>query len=75
MTVDLPSTHPLVLYSRRQISSAVAVRSLKIRDHAALLVYLGDAGLPIPMPSQYEIDKQVESFRIICRPAEPLDPV
>ncbi|WP_165418618.1 hypothetical protein [Rhizobium ruizarguesonis] len=55
MTVNLPITHPLVLYSRGQISSAVGVRSLKIRDHAALLVYLGDAGLPIPMPLGAEI--------------------
>lgn len=65
--IQLPATHPLVLYSRGQISSAVAVRSLKIRDHAELLVYLGDAGLSIPMPSDQEIARQVETFKAIMR--------
>ncbi|HBF30622.1 MAG TPA: hypothetical protein DDW73_13515 [Rhizobium sp.] len=65
--IQLSDTHPLTLYSRGQISSAVAVHSLKIRDHASLLVYVGDAGLQIPMPSDAEIDRQVESFRTIWR--------
>ncbi|WP_105429470.1 hypothetical protein [Neorhizobium sp. T6_25] len=60
--IQRPDTHPLVLYFNGQISSAVAVRSLKIRDHAALLVYLGDAGLPIPLPSEAEIEEQVATF-------------
>ncbi len=65
--IQQPSTHPLVLYSRGQISSAVAVRSLKIRDYAELLVYLGDAGLPIPMPSDEQIAAEVETFKAIMR--------
>lgn len=65
--MKLADAHPLALYSRGQISSAVAVRSLQIRDHAELLVYLGDADLSIPMPSDEEIAAEVETFKTIMR--------
>ncbi len=64
---DLPDTHPLVLYSRGQISRQVAIDDLKIRDYAELLVALGDADLPIPMPSEEQIEQEVAVFREMMR--------
>lgn len=64
---DLPVTHPLILYSRGQISHQVAIQALKVRDYAALLVLLGDADLPMPMPSDEQIKREVETFRTMMR--------
>jgi len=64
---DLPDTHPLVQYSRGQISRQVAIQALKIRDYAELLVALGDANLPMPMPSDEQIEKEVVTFRMLMR--------
>jgi hypothetical protein len=63
----LPDTHPLVQYSRGQISSRLAVARLKVRDHAELLVALGDHDLPMPMPSEDQIAAEVETFRMMMR--------
>lgn len=65
--IELPDTHPLIMYSRGQISRQVAIRALKIRDYAELLVALGDADLPIPMPSEEQIAAEVETFREMMR--------
>ena len=59
----LPDTHPLVLYSRGQITRQVAIDALKVRDYAELLVALGDADLSMPMPSDEQIAAEVETFR------------
>lgn len=64
---DFPDTHPLVLYSRSQISRHVAMDRMKFRDYATLLIALGDADLPMPMPSDERIDKEVEIFRMLVR--------
>jgi hypothetical protein len=64
---DLPDTHPLVQYSRGQISRQVAIQALKIRDYAELLIALGDANLPMPMPSEEQIAQEVETFRMLMR--------
>lgn len=64
---DLSDAYPLVLYSRGQISRQVAIRALKIRDYAELLVLLGDADLPMPMPSDEQIQREVETFRAMIR--------
>lgn len=64
---DLPDTHPLVMYSRGQISRHVAIEELKVRDYAELLVALGDADLPMPMPSEEQIAQEVETFRMLMR--------
>ena len=64
---DLPDTHPLILYSRGQITRQVAIRALQIRDYAELLVALGDADLPMPMPSDAQIESEVETFREMMR--------
>ena len=64
---DLPDTHPLVQFSRGQISRQVAIDQLKIRDYATLLVALGDADLPMPMPSEEQIAQEVDTFRKLMR--------
>ncbi len=64
---DLPDTHPIVLYSRGQISRQVAIDQLKIRDYATLLVALGDADLPMPVPSDEQIEQEVATFRMLMR--------
>ncbi|WP_054158979.1 hypothetical protein [Rhizobium sp. AAP43] len=64
---DLPDTHPLVLYSRGQISRHVAIGRMKFRDYATLLVALGEADLPMPMPSDAQIQSEVDTFRKLMR--------
>jgi hypothetical protein len=64
---ELPDTHPLVLYSRGLISRQVAIRRLKIRDYAELLVALGDADLSMPMPSDAQVEQEVAVFRQMMR--------
>lgn len=64
---DVPDTHPLVLYSRGQISRQVAIDRMHYRDYATLLVALGEADLPMPMPSDEQIEKEVETFRMLIR--------
>ncbi|MBY3594182.1 hypothetical protein HJA87_30600 [Rhizobium bangladeshense] len=64
---DLPDNHPLVLYSSGQISRQVAIDRMKFRDYATLLVALGDADLPMPMPSEEQIEKEVAVFQQLMR--------
>lgn len=64
---DLPDTHPLVLYSRGQISRHVAIDLMRFRDYATLLVALGEADLPMPMPSDEQITAEVDAFRMLMR--------
>lgn len=64
---DLPDTHPLVQFSRGQISRQVSIDRLRFRDYATLLVALGDADLPIPMPTDEQIEREVETFRMLMR--------
>ena len=64
---DLPDTHPLVRFSRGQISRQTAIEQLGIRDYATLLVALGDADLPMPMPSEEQIEAEVATFRMLMR--------
>ncbi|TAX58900.1 hypothetical protein ELI02_02040 [Rhizobium leguminosarum] len=64
---ELPDTHPLVQYSRGQISRQVAIDRMQYRDYATLLVALGEADLPMPMPSDDQIEREVETFRTLIR--------
>lgn len=64
---DVPDTHPLVLYSRGQISRQVAIDRMHYRDYATLLVALGEADLPMPMPSDEQIEVEVETFQKLWR--------
>lgn len=58
---------PLVAYSRGLLSRADAIRALGLRDHAALLVALGDADLPMPMPPRHEVENQATVFARLWR--------
>ena len=64
---DLPDTHPLLMYSRRQITRQVAIDQLEIRDYAELLIALGDADIQMPMPSDEQIEQEVATFRMLMR--------
>ena len=64
---DLPDDHPIVRFSRGQITRQVAIDQLNIRDYATLLVALGDADLPMPMPSDEQIAAEIETFRMLMR--------
>ncbi|MBY3044859.1 hypothetical protein [Rhizobium leguminosarum] len=64
---ELPDTHPLALYSRGQISRQVAIDRMKFQDYATLLVALGEADLPMPMPSKEQIAVEVDTFRMLIR--------
>lgn len=64
---DFPDTHPLVLYSRSQISRHAAIDRMRFRDYATLLVALGEADLPMPMPSDGQIKSEVDTFQKLMR--------
>jgi hypothetical protein len=53
---------PLLAYSKGLLSRTEAVRRLGLRDYADLLVALGDADLPMPLPSPHEIENQAATF-------------
>lgn len=53
---------PLLAYSKGLLSSREAVRRLGLRDYADLLVALGDANLPMPLPTAQEIEEQAATF-------------
>lgn len=53
---------PLLAYSKGLLSQREAVRRLGLRDSADLLVALSDAGLPMPMPPDDEIEEQAATF-------------
>ena len=42
---------PLLAYSQGRLARNEAIRRLGLRDYAELLVALGDADLPLPLPS------------------------
>jgi hypothetical protein len=53
---------PLVSYSRGRLARNEAIRLLDLRDYAELLVALGDADLPMPLPPANEIENQAATF-------------
>ncbi len=48
----------LLAYSQGRLARTDAIRRLGLRDYAELLVALGDADLPMPLPPQHEIENQ-----------------
>ncbi len=58
---------PLLSFSKGQLARADAIRLLGYRDYAGLLVALGDADLPMPMPPQHEIENQAVTFEKLWR--------
>ena len=52
----------LLAYSNGRIGQRDAVQALGLSDSAELLVALGDQNLPMPMPPEDEIERQVDTF-------------
>lgn len=53
---------PLLAYSKGLLSRTETVRRLGMRDYADLLVALGDADLPMPLPAAHDIENQAATF-------------
>jgi hypothetical protein len=53
---------PLLAYSQGRLARNEAIRLLGLRDYAELLVALGGADLPMPLPARQEIERQVATF-------------
>lgn len=73
-TLDLPDKpavraedDSLRAYARGHLARGEAIRLLGLRDYAELLVALGDAGLPMPLPPAQEIEKQAKAFAELWR--------
>lgn len=58
---------PLSAYSRGQLARDEAIRLLELRDYTELLVALGDADLPMPLPPPHEIENQAAVFAKLWR--------
>ena len=56
------TSDPLVSYSRGVLARDEAIRLLGLRDYAELLISLGDADLPMPLPPLHEIENQAATF-------------
>ncbi len=53
---------PLLAYAQGHLTRNEAIRLLGLRDYAALLVALGDADLPMPMPPPHDVENQAVTF-------------
>ena len=53
---------PLLAYSQGRLARNDAIKLIGLRDYAELLVALGDADLPMPMPSPHEVENQATTF-------------
>ena len=53
---------PLLAYSQGLLARNEAVRCLGLRDYAELLVALGDADLPMPLPAPHDVENQAVTF-------------
>jgi hypothetical protein len=58
---------PLLAHSKGLLSRREAVRRLDLRDYSDLLVALGDADLPMPLPPTHEIENQPATFAKLWR--------
>lgn len=65
-TLNLPD-NPLLAYSQGRLARNEAIRLLGLRDYAELLVALGDADLPMPLPPPHDVEKQAETFAKLWR--------
>ena len=59
---DVVAADPLVSYSRGLLARDETIRLLGLRDYAELLVALGDADLPMPLPPPHEVENQATTF-------------
>jgi plasmid stability protein len=69
ITATARSARPEALeaYSKGLLDRGDAIRALGLRDHADLLVALGAAGLPMPMPPPNVVDNQATNFERIWK--------
>jgi plasmid stability protein len=58
---------PLLAFSQGQLARNEAIRLLGLRDYAELLVALGDADLPMPLPPPHEVENQAVTFAKLWR--------
>lgn len=57
----------LEAYSKGLLDRDDAIRALGLRDHADLLVAMGQAGLSMPMPPPNVVDNQAANFERIWK--------
>lgn len=53
---------PLLAYSQGRLARNEAIQLLGLRDYAELLLALGDADLPMPLPPPHEVENQSVTF-------------
>lgn len=58
---------PLLAYSQGRLARNEAIRVLGLRDYAELLVALGDADLPLPLPPPHDVENQAVTFAKLWR--------
>ena len=58
---------PLLAYSQGRLARSEAIRLLGLRDYAELLVVLGDADLPMPLPPAHDVENQAVTFARLWR--------
>ena len=58
---------PLLAYSKGLLSRRDTIARLGLRDYADLLVALGDADLPMPLPPPHDIENQAATFARLWR--------
>jgi plasmid stability protein len=58
---------PLLAYSQGRLARNEAIRLLGLRDYAELLVALGDADLPMPLPPPHDVENQAVTFAKLWR--------
>jgi plasmid stability protein len=59
---DRITDDPLLAYSQGRLARNEAIRLLGLRDYAELLIALGDADLPLPLPPPHDIENQAVTF-------------
>lgn len=64
---EIADEDPLLAYSKGVLSRSEAVKRLGLRDYSELLVALGDADLPMPLPSPHEIENEAALFSRIWK--------
>lgn len=68
-TANISEEDPLLAFSKGQIARDEAIRTLGLRDYAEVLVALGDADLPMPLPPSHEIENQAVAFAKLWKQA------
>jgi hypothetical protein len=64
---DRITDDPILSYSQGRLARSEAIRLLGLRDYAELLVMLGDADLPMPLPPPHDVENQAVTFAKLWR--------